>query len=58
VPEPPIIRKGASCSFYDKGLEGDNVLGDLAPDNSLLRRVPHLELTARHVGGGDKFKIG
>ena len=22
VPEPPIIRKGASSSFYDKGLEG------------------------------------
>ena len=22
VPEPPIIRKGASDSFYDKGLEG------------------------------------
>jgi DNA topoisomerase-3 len=22
VPEPPIIRKGASGSFYDKGLEG------------------------------------
>ena len=33
------------------------VLGNLAPDNSLLRRVPHLELTARHVGGGDNFKI-
>jgi hypothetical protein len=22
VPEPPVIRKGASGSFYDKGLEG------------------------------------
>ena len=22
VPEPPIIRKGASGTFYDKGLEG------------------------------------
>src|SRR6202789_1523587 len=24
VPEPPVIRKGASVSFYDKGLEGAN----------------------------------
>jgi DNA topoisomerase III len=22
VPEPPVIRRGASGSFYDKGLEG------------------------------------
>jgi DNA topoisomerase III len=22
VPEPPVIRKGASGTFYDKGLEG------------------------------------
>src|ERR1019366_8572827 len=22
LPEPPVIRKGASGSFYDKGLEG------------------------------------
>jgi DNA topoisomerase-3 len=22
VPEPPVIRKGASGAFYDKGLEG------------------------------------
>jgi hypothetical protein len=36
----------------------DYVLGNFAPDNSLLRRVPHLELTARHVGSGDNFKIG
>src|SRR5437660_370535 len=36
----------------------DYVLGNLAPDNSLLRGVPHLELTARHVGGDDNFKIG
>ena len=36
----------------------DDVLGDLTLDNPVLRRVPHLELTARHDGGGDKLKIG
>jgi hypothetical protein len=36
----------------------DDVLGNLAPDNPLLGRVPHPELTARHVGGGDNLKIG
>src|SRR5208282_842147 len=35
----------------------DNRLGDLPPDNSLLRRVPHLEMTAGHRRGGDNFKI-
>ena len=36
----------------------DDVLRNLAPDNSLLRRVPHLELAARNFRGGDNFKIG
>ena len=36
----------------------DYVLGNLAPDNSILRRVPHLELAARDFRGGDNFKIG
>jgi hypothetical protein len=36
----------------------DDVLNNLAPDNSFLRRVPHPELTARHMGGGDNLKIG
>src|SRR4029077_11541372 len=35
----------------------DNFLGNFAPDNSLLGRVPHLELTAGHGRGGDNFKI-
>ena len=35
-----------------------NVLRDLPPDNSVMRRVPHLELAARHFCGGDNFKIG
>src|SRR5580700_8627441 len=36
----------------------DHVLSNLAPDNPLLRRVPHLELAARNLRGGDNFKIG
>src|SRR5215471_17730238 len=36
----------------------DDVLGNLTPDNSLLRRVPHPESTAHDVGGGDNLKIG
>jgi hypothetical protein len=35
----------------------DHLLGDLASDNSLLGGVPHLELTAGYVGGGDDFEI-
>ena len=35
----------------------DDRLGDLPPDNSLLRRVPHLELTSGCDRGGDNFKI-
>ena len=29
----------------------DDVLGNLAPDNPLLGRVPHPQLTARDIGG-------
>ena len=35
----------------------DHLLGDLASDNSLLRGVPHLELTTSYVRGGDNLKI-
>jgi hypothetical protein len=35
-----------------------NFLRNLAPDNPLLRRVPHLELAAHNLRGGDNFKIG
>ena len=35
----------------------DNVL-DLAPNYSVLRRVPHLELATRNLRGGNNFKIG
>src|SRR5260370_13520157 len=36
----------------------EDVLGNLAPNNPVLRRVPHLELTSRNLRGGDNFKIG
>jgi hypothetical protein len=35
-----------------------NFLRNLPPDNSVLRRVPHLELASRNFSGGDNFKIG
>ena len=34
------------------------LLRNLAPDDSVLRRVPHLELAAGNFRGGDNFKIG
>src|SRR5271155_2935773 len=36
----------------------DYVLSNLAPDNPILRRVPHLELAASNFRGGYNFKIG
>jgi hypothetical protein len=33
-------------------------LSNLALNNSVLRRVPHLELPTRNFRGGDNFKIG
>ena len=36
----------------------DDGLGDLALEDSLLRRMAHLELAARNFRGGDNFKIG
>src|SRR5450759_1073876 len=35
-----------------------NLLSNLAPNNPVLRRVPHLELAARNLCGGDNFEIG
>ena len=35
-----------------------NLLRNLAPDNSVLRRVPHLKLAAGNLRGGDNFEIG
>jgi DNA topoisomerase III len=45
VPEPPIIRKGASGTFYDKGLEGASHHAVIPNVNTIdkLREVwPHL----------------
>src|SRR3569832_2117788 len=36
----------------------DDVLRDLASNDPVLRRVPHLELASRHLGRGDNFEIG
>src|SRR5260370_10584669 len=36
----------------------DDVLSNLALNNSVLRRVPHLELAPRNLRGGDNFEIG
>jgi hypothetical protein len=36
----------------------DDGLGNLPLEDSLLRRVPHLELAARNLRGGDNLKIG
>src|ERR1700756_2258516 len=35
-----------------------NGLSNLALNNSVLRRVPHLELATRNLRGGNNFKIG
>ena len=35
----------------------DDVLCNLALNNTVLRRVPHPELASRDRGGGDNFKI-
>src|SRR5450756_783124 len=62
-----IVQLGWSLPFiFDahrkRALEAlsciDYVLGNLAPDDSVLRRVPHLEPASRNFRGGDNFKIG
>ena len=35
----------------------DDGLSNLAVNNSVLRRVPHLELSTRNFRGGDNLKI-
>jgi hypothetical protein len=35
----------------------DGILGDLAPDNSLLRRVSHLDLTARDASSHSRILL-
>ena len=49
----------AHCERALESLSGvDDGLGNLALEDPLLRRVPHLELTARDFRGGDNFEIG
>jgi len=36
----------------------DDGLGDLTLEDSLLRRMPHLELAAGNFRSGDNFKVG
>src|SRR5271157_2944497 len=55
-PVPLIFNTHAEHALEALG-RFDDLLGDLPPDNSLLRRVPHLELTAGYGRGGDNFKI-
>src|SRR5271157_6333674 len=55
-PLPLIFNTHAKRALEALGRVDDR-LGVLPPDNSLLRRVPHLELTAGYGRGGDNFKI-
>jgi hypothetical protein len=36
----------------------EDLLGNLAPNDPVLRRVPHLESPSDNFRGGDNFKIG
>jgi hypothetical protein len=54
----PLILDAHSKRAFEALSCIDYVLGNLAPDNSVLRRVPHLELASRNFRGGDNFKIG
>src|SRR5258706_12717239 len=54
----PLILDAHSKRAFEALSRIDCVLSNLAPHNSVLRRVPHLELAARNLRGGDNFKIG
>jgi hypothetical protein len=54
---PPILDAHGKRALEVPSRIG-NGLSNLAFDNSVLRRVPHLELSARNFRGGDDFKIG
>ena len=56
-PLPLILDAHGKCALKAPSRIG-NFLRNLAPDNSLLRRVPHLELAASNFRGGDNLKIG
>jgi DNA topoisomerase-3 len=50
VPEPPMIRKGASGTFYDKGLEGasHHAVIPNVPSTNCRRFGPVCRLTKRN----------
>jgi hypothetical protein len=54
----PLIVDAHSKRALEALSRIDYVLGNLAPDNPILGRVPHLELASHNFGGGDNFKIG
>src|ERR1700692_1968115 len=49
-------------AYGERSLEAcgcfDDVLGNLASSDPVLRRVPHLELASRNLRGSNNFKIG
>src|SRR5712672_2167702 len=52
VPEPPVIRKGASGTFYDKGLEGAShhaVIPNVNTIDKLAKVWPRLSLDERKL---------
>src|SRR5713226_7821138 len=52
VPEPPVIRKGASGTFYDKGLEGAShhaVIPNVNTVNDLRESWPRLSLDEKKL---------
>jgi DNA topoisomerase-3 len=52
VPEPPVIRKGASGTFYDKGLEGAShhaVIPNINTIDKLAEVWPRLSLDERKL---------
>ena len=54
----PLILDAHGKRAFESFGRLDYVLGNLALNNSVLRRVPHLELSARNFRCGDNFKIG
>ena len=56
-PLPLIFDADGKRTLEALGRVG-NGLGNLAPNNSVLRRVPHLKLASGNFRGGDNFKIG
>ena len=53
----PLFLDAHAKRAFEAPSRVDHFLGKLAPDNPLQRRVPHPELTAHHVGGGNDLKI-